>query len=80
MVGGDDRVESPNVEKGLLSFAPKVACSHIQSRFVLPITRNGRRRRTVTDCDTYGRRLCGGYGYRFKKSYESTLAILVLPL
>ena len=44
------------------------------------ITRNGRGRRTVTDCDTYGRRLRGGYGYRFKEAYESTLAILVLPL
>ena len=44
------------------------------------ITRNGRRRHTVTDCDTYGRRLWWGYGYRFKKSYESTLATLVLPL
>ena len=26
--------------KGLLSFAPKVACSHIQSRFVLPVGRS----------------------------------------
>ena len=26
---------------------------------------------TVTDCDTYGRRLHGGYGYRFKEAYET---------
>ena len=39
-VGGGNWVENPNVEKGLLSFAPKVACSHIQSRFVFPVGRS----------------------------------------
>ena len=39
-VGRGYLVENPNVKKGLLSFAPKVACSHIQSCFVLPVGRS----------------------------------------
>ena len=36
------------------------------------ITPTGCRRQTVTDCDTYGRRLRGGYvHYRFKEAYEA---------
>ena len=39
-VGGGNWVENPNVKKGHQSFAPKVACSHIQSRFILPVGRS----------------------------------------
>ena len=58
------------------------------------ITHTGHRRRTVTDCDTYRRRLHVDYGYRLGLGDscrvidgssapdwpKSTLAILVLPL
>ena len=35
------------------------------------ITCTDRQQHTVMDCDTYGRLLRGGYGYRFKEAYEA---------